>query len=128
MKRLVYLAVLLLATGVLVVLPAIAMAQGAQQQGVVAIPVQDVRSVPAESMRRVSIRDNFFDPRDALVRPGTTVVWVNEGNNQHSVNADDGQFSSGMLNPGDVFMVTFYGSGTLTYHCSPSMPGSVTVG
>ena len=126
MKRLVYLSPLFLVMVVLLFFAPSATAQSAQQ-GVVAVPVQDVRSVPPGSMVRVSIKDNFFDPADALVAPGTTVVWVNEGNNPHSVNADEGQFSSGLLNPGDSFMVTFYGSGTLTYHCSPSMPGSVTV-
>jgi plastocyanin len=126
MKRVVYLAPLLLVMVVLVVFSSIAIAQSAQQ-GVVAVPVRDATAVPAQSMVRVSIRDNFFNPADALVAPGTTVVWVNEGGHRHSVNADDGQFSSGLLSPGDSFMVTFYGSGTLTYHCSASMPGSVTV-
>ena len=43
--------------------------------------------------------------------------------------ADDGSFNSGPLNPGDYFMVTFLGSGMLTYHCEihPSMTGSITV-
>ena len=124
MKTLIYLAPL--SAMVVVVFASIAMAQSAEQ-GVVAVPVQDPTAVPTETVVRVSIQDNFFDPADALVAPGTTVEWVNEGSNQHSVTADDGQFDSGMLNPGDSFMVTFYGSGTLTYHCSPSMAGSVTV-
>ena len=96
---------------------------GAQQdQGVQAVPVQNVVSV--------SIQDFFFDPADAAVEPGTSIVWVNQGQEPHTVTADDGSFDSGMLNPGDTFMVTFLGSGTLTYHCEihPSMVGSVTVG
>jgi plastocyanin len=125
MNKLLYLVPL--SAIVLLVFASIAMAQSAEQQGVVAVPVQDPTTVPAESVRRVSIQDNSFVPADALVAPGTTVEWVNEGNNPHSVVADDGQFNSGMLNPGDRYMVTFYGSGTLTYHCSPSMRGSVTV-
>jgi plastocyanin len=110
MKRLVCLiAATLSVVAVLVFVPAV----GAQQEdpGVV----------------RVSIQDGFFDPADIVVAPGTTVEWVNEGNNPHSVIADDGQFDSGLLNPGDSFRVTFFGQGTLTYHCSPSMAGSVTV-
>ena len=96
---------------------------GAQQdQGVQAVPVQNVVSV--------SIQDFFFDPADAAVEPGTSIVWVNQGQEPHTVTADDGSFDSGVLNPGDSFMVTFLGSGTLTYHCEihPSMVGSVTVG
>jgi plastocyanin len=110
MKRLAYLIVAALSVvTVLMFVPAV----GAQQEdpGVV----------------RVSIQDGFFDPADIVVTSGTTVEWLNEGNNPHSVVADDGQFDSGMLNPGDTFRVTFSGEGTLTYHCSPSMAGSVTV-
>lgn len=75
----------------------------------------------------VSIRDNYFDPQDITVAPGTTVWWVNEGENPHNVTADNGLFDSGTLYPGDSFWVTFDGQGTVTYHCSPNMPGSVTV-
>ena len=75
----------------------------------------------------VSILDNYFDPQDITVAPGTTVWWVNEGENPHNVTADNGLFDSGTLYPGDSFWVTFDGQGTITYHCSPNMPGSVTV-
>jgi plastocyanin len=81
---------------------------------------------PAEEVV-VSIRDNYFDPADIVVAPGTTVWWVNEGENPHNVTADNGLFDSGTLYPGDSFWVTFDGQGTTTYHCSPNMPGSVTV-
>ena len=117
-RRLSYLGVLS-AVALLLLVPT----AGAQQdQGVQAVPVQNVVSV--------SIQDYFFDPADAAVEPGTSIVWVNQGQEPHTVTADDGSFDSGVLNPGDSFMVTFLGSGTLTYHCEihPSMVGSVTVG
>jgi plastocyanin len=76
---------------------------------------------------RVAIRDNYFDPEHITVAPGTTVEWVNEGQNPHSVRADNGLFDSGLLQPGESYQVTFDGSGTVTYHCSPEMTGSVTV-
>jgi plastocyanin len=55
------------------------------------------------------------------------VWWVNEGENPHNVTADDGLFDSGPLYPGDSYWVTFEGQGTVNYHCSPQMTGSVTV-
>jgi plastocyanin len=78
----------------------------------------------------VAIEDFYFEPADAAIQPGDTIVWTNEGNTPHTVTSDDGQFDSEALNPGDSFMVTFSGQGTLTYHCEihPSMTGSVTVG
>jgi plastocyanin len=111
MKRLVYFGTTLC---VLVVL-AFATAVGAQQE-----------ETPQE-MVGVSIRDNYFDPADIVVAPGTTVEWVNEGANPHSVVADNGMFDSGLLYPGESYQVTFDGQGTVTYHCSPEMTGSVTV-
>jgi plastocyanin len=109
MKQLTYL-ILISALAVLMIVPT----AGAQQEdpGVVT----------------VSIQDGFFDPADVSVAPGTTVTWVNEGNFPHAVTADNGLFDSGVLYPEDSYSVWFDGSGTVTYHCAPSMTGSVTVG
>ena len=77
----------------------------------------------------VSIRDFFFNPSQITVVPGTTIVWVNDGNHPHTVTADDGSFDSETLMPGQSFRVTFEGQGTITYFCEihPFMRGSVTV-
>src|SRR5829696_8168148 len=117
-RRLSFLVTLL--TGALLLLP-IALAQG-QDQSVQPVPIQDVASV--------SIGDNFFDVADIFVEPGTTVYWSNDGQVPHTVTADDGSFDSGQLNPGDSYIVTFLGSGRLSYYCQlhPEMVGSVTVG
>jgi plastocyanin len=93
-----------------------------QAQGVVAVPIPEARSI--------DIRDNRFEPADATVAPGTTLMWINYDQAQHTVTADDGQFDSGVLDPGDIFVVTVEGAGKLTYHCTlhPEMKGSVTLG
>ena len=75
----------------------------------------------------MSIWDNYFDLAGIVVVPGTTVEWVNEGANPHSIVADNWLFDSKLLYPGDSYSVTFDGKGTVTYHCSPEMTGSVTV-
>lgn len=51
------------------------------------------------------------------------------GDDPHTMTADDGEFDSGMLNPGGTFMVTFEGLATLSYHCEihPSTGARVTV-
>ena len=79
---------------------------------------------------KVAIEDFYFEPADAAIQPGDTIMWVNEGNTPHTVTSDDGQFDSEVLNPGESFMFTFPESGTFSYHCEihPSMTGSVTVG
>ena len=89
-----------------------------------------VQSVPVQNARSVNIGDNFFDPPNAAVEPGSTITWINRGAVPHTVTADDGSFDSGRLNPGDSYTVAFGGQGTVTYHCEihPEMRGSVTVG
>jgi plastocyanin len=81
-------------------------------------------------MWTVAIEDFYFEPADAAIQPGDTIMWVNEGNTPHTVTSDDGRFDSEVLNPGESFMLTFPEAGTFSYHCEihPSMTGSVTVG
>ena len=118
MKRLL-LVVVLSVSALLMFVPTAA----AQDAGVEAVPVQDARSV--------DIGDNFFDPPDVTVEPGSTITWTNKGDEPHTVTADDGSFDSERLNPGDSYTVAFGGQGTVTYHCEihpDEMRGSVTVG
>ena len=83
----------------------------------------------AQHTATVYIRDFYFSPANIIVEPGTTVTWVNRGRHPHTVTSLDGQFDSGVLNPGDSFLTTVEGSGTLTYHCTlhPEVKGSITV-
>ena len=86
---------------------------------------------PTPKTWSVAIEDFYFEPANAAIQPGDTIIWTNEGNTPHTVTSDDGQFDSGVLNPGQSFAVTFTGgNGTLTYHCTihPSMTGSVSGG
>src|SRR5215208_2484530 len=118
MKRLL-LVVVLSVSALLMFVPTAA----AQDGGVEAVPVQDARSV--------DIGDNFFDPPDVAVEPGSTITWTNKGDEPHTVTADDGSFDSERLNPGDSYTVAFGGQGTVTYHCEihpDEMRGNVTVG
>ena len=96
---------------------------GAQQN-------QDMMVQPTTKVWSVAIEDFYFEPANAAVQTGDTIMWINKGSTPHTVTSDDGQFDSEALNPGDSFMVTFTGEGTLTYHCEihPSMTGSVSVG
>jgi plastocyanin len=90
-----------------------------------------VTSAGAQSNQQtVSIRDFSFEPAQLSVEPGTTVTWTNEGNEPHTVTADNGLFDSGVLYPGDSYSVQFDGMGTVSYYCTlhPSLTGGITVG
>src|SRR3954453_4447749 len=118
MKRLMY-SILISAVVLLIYMPNV----GAQQEG------QGAATPTDGNVWSVSIQDFFFAPADAALASGDQITFINEGNEPHTVTADDGQFDSGVLNPGESVTVSFEGAGTLTYHCEipPSMVGSVTV-
>jgi len=81
----------------------------------------------------VRMEDNFFDPANTTVEPGTTVTWVQGGNNPHTTTSYDGLWDSGMIEGGSggTFSFTFEEPGTYDYFCIPheslGMIGSVTV-
>ncbi len=81
----------------------------------------------------VRMGDNFFSPANVTVEPGTTVTWVNSGNNPHSTTSYDGLWDSGLIEGGSggTFSFTFEEPGTYDYFCIPhedmDMVGSVTV-
>jgi plastocyanin len=82
---------------------------------------------------RVRMEDNSFDPANITVEPGTTVTWVQSGNNPHTTTSYDGLWDSGMIEGGSggTFSFTFEEPGTYDYFCIPheklGMIGSVTV-
>src|SRR6266404_8478370 len=65
----------------------------------------------------VSMYDNYFAPSPITVSAGTTVTWTNRGSMQHTVTSDNGLFSSGAINPGSSFSITFNSPGTYRYYC-----------
>jgi plastocyanin len=81
----------------------------------------------------VRMEDNFFDPANITVEPGTMVTWVQSGNNPHTTTSYDGLWNSGMIEGGSggTFSFTFEEPGTFDYFCIPhedlGMVGSVTV-
>jgi plastocyanin len=60
-----------------------------------------------------------FDPVSLQVNAGDSVTWTNTGSQAHTVTASDGSFDSGLIQPGDMFNLTFSTPGTYTYACTP---------
>ncbi len=65
----------------------------------------------------ITMVDDRFDPTSATISSGSTVNWVNEGRNWHSVAAFDGSFESGKIAPGETFSHQFTTSGKYQYLC-----------
>src|SRR5918993_4760537 len=83
----------------------------------------------AQDEMTVSIQDFFFEPDQITVAPGTTVTWVNDGEEPHTSTADDGTWDSGTLQPGESYSFTFDEPGDYSYFCEihPDMTASVKV-
>ena len=81
----------------------------------------------------VRMEDNFFNQANITVQPGTTVTWVQSGNNPHTTTSYDGLWDSGIIEGGSggTFSYTFEEPGRYDYFCIPhesmGMIGSVTV-
>lgn len=85
---------------------------------------------PGEVETTEVIMQNYrFLPQDISVPSGDTVTWTNDDRVAHTVVADNGEFDSGELQPGETFNYTFEETGVFNYSCTihPGMIGSVTV-
>ncbi len=81
----------------------------------------------------VRMEDNYFDRANITVPAGTTVTWVQAGDNPHTSTSYDGLWDSGLIQGGAEGSVsyTFEEPGTYSYFCGPhedqGMVGTVTV-
>ena len=85
----------------------------------------------AAAPSQVAIHNFAFTPAEMTVKPGTTVVWINQDGDAHTVTSSLGpeRFASPGLGPGDRFTFTFRKAGTYRYVCSihPFMHGTIIV-
>lgn len=84
---------------------------------------------PVAGAATVRIANLAFDPATITVPTGSTVTWSNEDVTPHTATAVDGQFDSGIFDPGASFSFTFTEPGTFAYQCllHPNMQGTVVV-
>jgi plastocyanin len=77
----------------------------------------------------VGIENFNFIGADLTVRAGTTVVWTNHDDVEHTVTASDNSFSSSSIPTDGQFSYTFNTPGTYSYFCAihPFMTAKVIV-
>jgi plastocyanin len=84
-------------------------------------------SEPAGQTVTVQSIDNTFRPDRIEVAPGTEVVWVNRGRNEHDIASDSGfGVAAADFQPGDEYRHVFTEPGEYPYHCT--IHGTATVG
>jgi plastocyanin len=78
---------------------------------------------------RIAIQDFKFTPGSLTVKAGSTVTWVNDDDEAHTVIGDAGSFRSSAFDTGETFSYRFDTPGTYRITCSlhPKMQGTVTV-
>ncbi len=96
------------------------------------IVVSDDRSAggPPSTEAIVTLIDESFQPPALEVAVGAVVTWENiDGDDDHTVTADDGAFNSGVMPVGTAFEHSFDAPGTYPYFCAihPEMVGTITV-
>jgi plastocyanin len=82
---------------------------------------ESVREVPSPPGELViaELRRYLFAPKRIEVEKGTTVEWVNLDDVVHTVDADDGSWRSGAIQPGASWRAVFDRPGLYPYHCGP---------
>jgi plastocyanin len=86
------------------------------------------QAMPAQEIK---IDDFTFVPNTLAIPVGTTVTWVNDDGEPHTVTSSDDprRFKSGALDTGDRYSFTFTDAGTYSYFCAlhPHMTGKIVV-
>jgi len=77
----------------------------------------------------VHIKNFMFVPATITVAPGTTVTFVNDDEEPHTVTSNDKSFDSEGLDTNQKFTHTFAKAGTFMYFCEvhPYMHGTIIV-
>lgn len=82
-----------------------------------------------EAREDIRIQNRSFAPGNITIRKGQSVTWKNYDDLDHTVDADDGSFSSGTIKKGKTYSHTFKKPGKYPYACHlhPRMKGVIVV-
>lgn len=83
----------------------------------------------APGASQVLIKDFMFTPMELKIKAGSSVTWVNQDEEPHTVVGDAGLFRSGALDTGMTFTFQFDRPGTYAVFCSihPQMKATIKV-
>jgi plastocyanin len=78
---------------------------------------------------QVVIKDFMFVPMELKIKAGSSVTWVNQDDEPHTVVGDGGLFRSGALDTAMAFSYRFDKPGTYQVFCSihPQMKATIIV-
>ncbi len=82
-------------------------------------PLADQAGVVEAAVVEIEIVEFTFQADTVRVTPGTLVRWVNRDPVAHTSTADEGEWKSPLLGPGETFDVKFDEEGEFPYYCTP---------
>ena len=92
---------------------------------------EDADSAPTSGELTIAMKNFKFEPKNATVKVGQTVKWVNEDSAPHNaVDEEGGAFKSELFNKNETFEFTAKeAAGKIAYVCTihPGMEGTLTV-
>jgi len=81
------------------------------------IPATQAALEPDGAVTEIAMVDDRFEPDNLSVAADTTVTWINQGADWHSIASYDGSFESGKISPGESFSHRFDLPGSYQYIC-----------
>jgi plastocyanin len=66
----------------------------------------------------VHMKDFAYSPKDAVVKVGDTIQFVNDDESAHTVTADDKSYDSGYMAKGQTWSKTYAKAGVYPYFCA----------
>jgi plastocyanin len=95
------------------------------------IAADAVQGDPAQPapLVRAEVARYLFDPKRIEIAAGTSIEWTNVDGVVHTVNAEDGAWNSGAIQPGESWTARFDEPGRYLFYCGPHpfMKGEVLV-
>lgn len=86
-------------------------------------------TVARDSVVMIHVRDLAYSPSLLDIPAGTTVVWINDDQVDHTVSSEDATIRSGVIPPGGRWSHRFDSVGVVRYACTPHpfMHGEIRV-
>lgn len=90
---------------------------------------EDLRATDLSIDHTIVVDEDGYDPSTLEVTAGEVLRLVNEGDSAHSFTADEHEFDTGRIQPGEDTTLVLTEAGTVTFHdvVAPEHTGTITV-
>jgi len=89
----------------------------------------DLQGIDVSPDHTIVVDEDGYDPAELEVVAGDVVLFINEGDQPHSVSADEQRFNTGRMEPGDETTLVLTEPGEVPFHDleDPDHEGTLTV-